>query len=391
MTHSRIAAVVLACSSFLLPALASAQRTGPNVPEFDVRPGFKVTLAASDIGETRFIEFGDNGVLYLSQPGNGSIRTLIDKDGDGVYETKTNFLTDKPTIHGMCWHDGWLYWGQTGFLGRSRDTNGDGVADETEVLAEFPQLGNKPRGHWWRSVLVTDDAIYTSVGDSGNITENDNEERQKIWKYTPDGKSRTLFATGIRNTEKLRMRPGTTEIYGCDHGSDWWGGPWGDKQGRQPITDNYPPEEFNLYVEGGFYGHPFVTGNKLPRIEFSKRDDIMELADRTIIPAWSSHAHWANNGFNFTSKDYFPGMKGDAVIAFHGSWNSKERVGYKVQRILFDSYTGKPYGSQTIVDCLGGPDKQRVLARPCDVAEALDGTLLFTDDQGGRIFRISKE
>ncbi|POA60322.1 hypothetical protein, partial [Pseudomonas sp. GW531-T4] len=80
----------------------------------------------------------------------------------------------------------------------------------------------------------------------------------KIWFYSLDGKTRKVWVTGIRNTEKLRYRPGTSELYGADHGSDWFGAKFGDKEGRQPITDQNPPCEFNYYVEGGFYGHPFL-------------------------------------------------------------------------------------------------------------------------------------
>src|SRR5437660_1431776 len=102
-------------------------------------------------------------------------------------------------------------------------------------------------------------------------------ERQKIWKFDLKGENKKLFCTGVRNTEKLRIRPGTKEIYGCDHGSDNFGLTLGEKKGYQPLTDAMPPCEFNHYVEGGFYGHPFVVGNKVPRPEFEKKEDILDL------------------------------------------------------------------------------------------------------------------
>ena len=37
------------------------------------------------------------------------------------------------------------------------------------------------------------------------------------------GKDKKLWCSGIRNTEKLVIRPGTDEIWGMDHGSDWFG------------------------------------------------------------------------------------------------------------------------------------------------------------------------
>ena len=40
-----------------------------------------------------------------------------------------------------------------------------------------------------------------------------------IWSGLKGG-DKKLFVSGIRNTEKLLVRPGTEEIWGMDHGSD---------------------------------------------------------------------------------------------------------------------------------------------------------------------------
>ena len=228
--------------------------------------------------------------------------------------------------------------------------------------------------------------------------EYDGSDRQKIWKYDLDGKNRRLWSSGIRNTEKLRERPGTNELWGADHGSDNFGQPYGERDAskadaslpKQAITDVMPPEELNHYVEGGFYGHPFVVGDRVPRLEFKDRPDIAQLAARTIPPAYKGGAHWANNGWTFASKDYFPNGRGDAFIAYHGSWNSQAKVGYQVHRVFFDPETGRPYGGYAIVRTLS-EDGSDVLGRPCDVVEAGDGTLLFSDDRTRKIYRISKE
>jgi glucose/arabinose dehydrogenase len=246
--------------------------------------------------------------------------------------------------------------------------------------------------HWWRSLLVDDNGFYTSIGDSGNLTDESktNPDRQKIWHYSLDGGDKKLFASGIRNTERLLFRPGTKEIWGCDHGSDNFGQKFGERTGQlQPITDLNPGDEFNHYEEGGFYGHPFLVGSNVPRAEFMDREDIVEMAKTAIAPEWLFHAHWAPNGWRFINGDYFPGFKGDAVVAFHGSWNSVQKVGYRVERVLFDSWSGKPYGTLRLVGTLS-EDGRQVLARPVDVIEASDGTLLWSADDTKQIYRISK-
>jgi glucose/arabinose dehydrogenase len=380
------AAGLIFSTSVVAEVLPTGGEVGPDVPPFSVRPGYRVTLAAENLGETRFMEFDDKGTLYLSQPGAGNILALRDTNGDGIYETRVPFVTGRKTVHGLCFKNGWLWFAQSGAVLKARDTNGDGKADEVvTVLDGLPSGG----GHWWRSILVTDDGFYTSIGDAGNATDMTATDREKIWHYDLNGGNKTLFASGIRNTEKLRLRPGTDEVWGADHGSDNFGKPLGEQAGRfQPITDVVPPCEFNHYVAGGFYGHPFLIGDRVPRIEYQNRPDILELAAKTIPPAWSFGAHWASCGFTFLSKNAFPGHQGDVFAALHGSWNSTVKVGYRVERILFDQVTGQPYGALCVVSTLA-PDGKGVLDRPVDCVEAPDGSVLFSSDSGKRIYRIT--
>ena len=65
-----------------------------------------------------------------------------------------------------------------------------------------------------------------------------------------------------------------------------------DDKDNQPITDLNPPCEMNHYVQDGFYGHPYIVGIRLPRYEYMDRPDIVELAAKTIPPAWCAGGHW---------------------------------------------------------------------------------------------------
>jgi len=73
----------------------------------------------------------------------------------------------------------------------------------------------------------------------------------------------------------------------------------------------------------------------------------------------------------------------------HGSWNRKKRTGYKVIRVLFDHATGKPTGEyQDFVTGFVTPEGN-VWGRPVGIAVAKDGSLLFSEDANGTIWRIS--
>jgi glucose/arabinose dehydrogenase len=286
-------------------------------------------------------------------------------------------------------HGGWLYFSQAseGSVSRARDTNGDGVADDVETILP-PKTLPTGGGHPFEGLLLTDTTMYVTSSDPQNMTEEIDSPRKTIYAFDIDGKNKRPFCTGIRNTEKLRFRPGTQEIWGFDHGSDNFGQSFGEKTGKdQPITNLNPPEEFNHYVEGAFYGHPFIMGNGVPRPEFAKRADIIELANKTIQPEWLVHAHWAVLGFTWITSDYFPGQKGDCWFASHGSWNSIPPTGAVIQRVMFDKLTGKPCGSETILDCQG---PQRRFARPVDLAEAPDGSVVWSSDEPDTLYRITK-
>jgi glucose/arabinose dehydrogenase len=386
---------LMICSTVALAVDAPKGEVGPGVPEFTVRPGYKVTLVAGNLGEARFIEFGDDAnTLFVSQPGKGKILCLRDPDADGKYKTITTFVSNIPTNHGMQWRKGVLWFTQSGSIHTARSTKNDGVADDVQDIdcGELPQGG----GHWYRPILVDDDGFYTAIGDDGNINDHTKDDREKIWHYNLDGTGKKLFCSGIRNTEKLLYRPGTKEVWGCDHGSDNFGGKFGEHHEgghrdskNQPITDLFPPDKFNHYVQDGFYGHPFILPFHIPRPEYADRPDILELAAKTIPPAWNNGAHWANNGWCFTKQTKLTGQIGDAIIAFHGSWNSSKKVGYCIQRIEFDPVTGNPCGTTTLVSLLS-PDGSDVLGRPVDCAEAPDGSMLFSDDSGRRIYRLTR-
>ncbi len=170
-----------------------------------------------------------------------------------------------------------------------------------------------------------------------------------------------------------------------DHGSDWFGGGLETKaKAGQPITDLNLPDEMNRYVEGGYYGHPFIVGHRGPRYECLQRPDIVELAAKTIAPQWCTGAHWAPNAMEFYTGPQFPGAAGSAFVAYHGSWNRSERAGYCVTLVMFED--GKPQGEQIYVNFLTPPGEFR--GRPVDCAVAPDGSLLISDDTGSRIYRL---
>jgi glucose/arabinose dehydrogenase len=437
--------------TLLLAALSTAPQPAKAPPpptwlkDLTVRPGYTVSLAASDVSNLRHVESDGASRLFVSRPyapppegqrrsTNGDILCLRDRDGDGFYEWRETFVTGPVTLHGLCFVQdsaapgkpalpgaGWLWYSTSGSIWKARDNDGDGKADENiEVLKD----GSLPSGgaNWWRAILVTESRLFTAIGDTANITDESDTDRQKIWSFALDGSDKKLFASGLRSTEKLRLRPTgkprppAIELWGVDQGSDWFGRILGEKPGQnpdepgagQPMTETLPPDEINVYTESSFYGHPFLVGDRIPRPEFAAKSDLADWAARTTSPKHSLPAHAGASGFCFLDPDItsrlaarpgaLPNELGglDLVVACHGSWNTPNPAGYSIERVLFDPVEDRPIGHVTLVRGIRrteDPATKRArwtpLIRPVDIVQAADGSLLFTCDMNNMILRIS--
>ena len=139
---------------------------------------------------------------------------------------------------------------------------------------------------------------------------------------------------------------------------------------------------------GGFYGWPwFYIGNHYDPKHIGKHAD---LADRVLVPDVLIQAHSAPLNLCFYSSNQFPAQyQGDIFVACHGSWNRRKRTGYKIIRVLFDHSTGKPTGEyEDFVTGFETPEGN-VWGRPVGIAVAKDGSLLFSEDANGTIWRVS--
>jgi putative membrane-bound dehydrogenase-like protein len=120
---------------------------------FDVTPGFKVELVASEplVRSPVAMDFDENGRLFVAEfpeynlyahPNppkvRGCVKMLEDIDGDGKYDRATLYAEDLDSpVAVACW-DGGVFVGVVPDLWYFKDTNGDGKADvQKKVLTGF--------------------------------------------------------------------------------------------------------------------------------------------------------------------------------------------------------------------------------------------------------------
>jgi glucose/arabinose dehydrogenase len=207
------------------------------------------------------------------------------------------------------------------------------------------------------------------------------------------------YATGIRNSDGLAIGPHDGRLYVTQHGRDQLGENW-PKLFDWKQSANLPAEELLLVEKGASYGWPYCYYDpEQKRLvlapEYGGDGHKTDRCGDKRGPIAAFPAHWAPTALAFYSGSTFPeAYRGGAFIAFHGSWNRapEPQQGYNV---VFQPFTGgKPSGPyQVFADGFAGARKEPGLAehRPAGLAVGPDGSLYITDDQRGRVWRVTHE
>lgn len=338
----------------------------------EVPVGFTIEEVAAGLQIPRFFarDPGD-GSLVVAEAGAGRVSRLRDDDGDGRYERRVTVADGFEWIHSALVLDGAIIAADETRLVRLADFGPDGRARTVETLLPLPSGATDLYGHRTRTVaLGPDGKLYLSVGSSCDACREESPLRATILRLNPDGSGLEVYATGLRNTVGFAFRPGTAELWGAD-------------MGRNNLGPDMPPDELNLIEQGGDYGWPACFGDRVPDPELG---DAARCAE-TAPPALDLPAHWAPLGVMFYDGDAFPAAyRGDMLLAFHGTAPDQvaELDGYRVVRVRFEN--GRPAGFQDLVR--GWIAAGEVWGRPCGLLQMPDGSVLISDDHGGRIYRL---
>jgi len=177
----------------------------------------------------------------------------------------------------------------------------------------------------------------------------------------------------VRNTVGFDWHPATHQLWFTDNGRDMLG-------------DDIPPDELNCAPQAGLhFGFPFRYGNNLPDPDQGSKAP----ARKTFTPPrFGFPAHVATLGMRFYTGNQFPADYKDCVfVAQHGSWNRSVPQGYQVACVRF-----QPDGTCKATPFLEGfldAKSHKYWGRPVDVQPLSDGSLLISDDEGGRIYRVT--
>ncbi len=359
---------------------AKLEPTDERISSLRVPAGFRVQKFA-EIQNPRMLAVAPDGTVYVSQREPGTVSMLRDTDGDGVADVQ-KVVAEKPMLHGLAIHQGKMYLAAVKEVFIA-DIQKDGTLGPLQtIISDLPDGGQHPN----RTLAVgPDNMLYITVGSTCNACNETNPENATILRASLDGRTRKIFASGLRNTLGFGWHPVSKKMYGLDHGIDWLG-------------DDDQQEELNELVEGAKYGWPYVYndskinphGEPPPKLGLTKED----WARQSKTPLLMYTPHSAPMEMTFYTGQMFPQeYRNDAFAAMRGSWNRVPPSGYEVVRIRFDK-SGKPTAIEPFLTGFlikgGAPEgKDGQFARLAGVAVARDGALLISDDNNNTIYRVS--
>jgi len=336
--------------------------------------GFTVTPFATGLKNARIIAVAPNGDVYVSRRDQGDVLLLRDANGDGHADGPPVTVANRAGAHGLAIRDNKLYLITVKEV-FAADIKPDGRLGELKMLiGDLPDSGQHPN----RTIAFgPDDMLYISIGSTCNTCNESNPENATILRASKDGKQRSIFASGLRNTIGFAWHPQTGELWGLDHGIDFLG-------------DNQQQEELNKIEHGKQYGWPHVYGaneiypQSTPVGEISKQ----QWRERSTPMVMGYTAHAAPMQLAFANQSAFPAeYRGDAFATMRGSWNRNPASGYEIVRVRFEN--GQPKGIEPFVTGFLTDGGKTHIARPVGLAFAKDGSMLMADDGNGVIYRIA--
>ncbi|GIV60069.1 MAG: sorbosone dehydrogenase [Rhodothermaceae bacterium] len=339
-------------------------------------PGFEISIFAEDVPNARSLRLTPGGTLFVSTRREGKVYAVRDTDGDYVADEVYTLAEGLNMPNGIAFRDGALYVAEVNRILRYDDIERR-LADPPEPVVVYDDLPSD-RHHGWKYIdFGPDGKLYVPVGAPCNICD-EGDPYAAILRMNPDGSDVEVFARGVRNTVGFTWDPLTGEMWFTDNGRDNIGGR------NQDITDNSPPCELNHAPRPGMhFGYPYVHGRAILDPEFGAGHDP---ADYTP-PAQELGPHVAPLGLEFYTGEMFPGeYRNQIFIAEHGSWNRRQKIGYRVTLVRLDE-NRRPTSYEPFAEgWLEGNDNW---GRPVDLELMPDGSMLLSDDQNGVVYRIT--
>ncbi len=184
---------------FKVPQLAA-----PDVSTLSVPAGFSLSKAASGLGNARMIAVADDGTIYVTRRDEGDVLML--KEGDNGELSAPVVAASRPGAHGLALYEGKAYIATPHEIFRAEVLEDGSFGPLEMIIHDLPDAGQ----HNTRTVQIGPDGMmYISVGSTCNECNEPNPENATMLRASLDGKQRSVWASGLRDTIGWGWQPQT--------------------------------------------------------------------------------------------------------------------------------------------------------------------------------------
>ena len=390
--------------------------------------GFCAQIFADTVGSARHIAVAANGDMFVvlgnvgpgsvtqigrlrPDRGAGGILILRDSDRDGRADREAR-IGMANTSTGIAIRGNTLYVSALNAIVRFQvDSNRFGVLTGPDTIA----TGFPAGGHASKSLALDDSGgLFVSVGSATNVCRANRNEpapdpcpemptRSGIWRYDANRTGQQhprdgeRWATGVRNGMGLYWHAGLRALFGTSHGRDGLHTLFPALYTLEQNADT-PSEEFFRLDRGADLGWPYCFHDRRKNLkvlapEYGGDGSAVGRCAGKTMPLVGFPGHWGPNAMMFYTGAMFPAKYRDGVfVAFHGSWNRMplDEDGYNL--VFQPMRAGLPAGAfEVFGEGFAEGDKEPIRAphRPSGLAQGPDGALYISDDQRGRIYRVT--
>lgn len=348
--------------------LAAPAMAAPQLDRLTLPRGFRIAVYSDQVPNAREIALGAKGTVFVGSNDAGKVYALTDSDGDGVADRTRVIASGLQLPVGVAFRDGNLYVSAVSRILVLRDIENH-LDDPPRPEVVTDKLPTETHHGWKFIAFGPDGKLYVPIGAPCNICD-PGPDHAKLIRMGADGSGWEDAARGIRNTVGFDWQPGTKQL-------------WFTENGRDMLGDDVPSDELNrISKPGEHFGYPYCHQGDTLDPEFGKGKSCKDYTP----PVLKLGAHVASLGMRFYEGSQFPASyKGAAIVAEHGSWNRTQKSGYRVMTVRLQG--SKVLSYEPLIT--GFMQDEKAWGRPADVQPLPDGSLLVSDDLAGAVYRVT--